>query len=151
MDYNTYFSEEVPNALTELSANTKPEWGTMSANEMLEHLIAGVILSMKDVPRSITTPEDKLPVYKKFLMSDRPFGKDLPKPKEFDDYPTKNDDINESKAELLKRIEEMLLYFEKHPQHSAIHSSFGRLTVEEWKHLHKKHFTHHFLQFGLLS
>ncbi|WP_417603399.1 DUF1569 domain-containing protein [Owenweeksia hongkongensis] len=150
MGYNKYFRGEVAPVLAKLNADTKPEWGSMNAEEMVEHLIAGVSISMEDAPRKITTPEDKLEVFKKFLMSDRPFGKDLPRPKEFDDYPTKNGDINGKKVELLKRIEEMLQYFEKHPYHSAIHSSFGRLNVEEWKHLHKKHFTHHFLQFGLL-
>ena len=150
MDYDKYFKDEVVPVLVKLRADTNPEWGTMNAEQMVEHLIAGVSISMEDAPRKITTPEDKLPVFKKFLMSDRPFGKDLPKPKEFDDYPAKNGDIDGKKAELLKRIEEMLQYFEKHPQHSSIHSSFGRLNVEEWKHLHKKHFTHHFLQFGLL-
>lgn len=150
MDYDMYFKAEVAPLLAKLSVDTKPEWGTMNAEQMVEHLIAGVSISMEDTPRTIITPEDKLPVFKKFLMSDRPFGKDLPKPKEFDDYPTKNGDINGKKAELLKRVEEMLQYFEKHPQHSSIHPSFGRLNVEEWKHLHWKHFTHHFLQFGLL-
>lgn len=150
IDYNKFLTEEIAPILDKLHADSKAEWGSMDAEQMVEHLIAGVAISMDDVPRDITTPDDKLPVYKKFLMSERPFARDLPKPKEFDEYPAKNRDINGKKAELLKDIEEMLQYFEKHPEHSSIHSSFGRLNVEEWKHLHWKHFTHHFLQFGLL-
>jgi|SRR5690606_4467002 len=150
MDYDTYFREEIEPVLGKLKAETKPVWGSMNAGQMVEHLIAAVAISMDDVPRKITTPEDKLEVFKKFLMSDRPMGKDLPKPKEFDDYPTKNGDINAKKTEFLNRVEEMLQYFEKHPEHSSIHSVFGRLNVEEWKHLHWKHFSHHFHQFGLL-
>ena len=150
MSYEKYFENEVSPVLEKLKATSKPEWGSMNADQMVEHLIAGVSISLDDSPRKITTPEDKLPIFKKFLMSDRPFGRDLPKPKEFDNYPTKNGDINAKKTELLKRMQEMLQYFEKHPEHSSVHSSFGRLNVEEWKHLHWKHFTHHFLQFGLL-
>lgn len=150
MDYDKFLQNEVPLVLAQLKAETKPVWGTMNAEQMVAHLIAAISISMDDVPRKITTPDDKLPVYKKFLMSERSFAKDLPKPKEFDDYPAKNSDINGKKAELQSRIEEMLQYFEKHPQHSSIHSSFGRLNVDEWKHLHWKHFSHHFHQFGLL-
>ena len=150
MDYDNFLTKDASAALAKLEANPKPEWGSMSAEEMVEHLIAAVKISLDDVPRKITTPEEKLEPFKKFLMSDRSFARDLPKPKEFDDYQAKNGDIKAKKTELLKCVKEMLQYFEKHPNHSSIHTSFGRLNVEEWKHLHKKHFTHHFQQFGLL-
>jgi len=151
MDYNTFFTREVPELLSKLDNMAVARWGSMKVDEMLDHLLAGIAISLKDVDRKITTPEDKLPAFRQFLMSDRPFGKNLPKPAAFDDYPKKNGDINTKKMQLMKEVMNMLSYFEKHPDHSAIHSSFGRLNVTGWKHLHKKHFTHHFNQFGVLK
>lgn len=150
MNYNSYFTHQVPELLKKLEASAEAQWGTMQVDEMLDHLGAGIAMSLDDGNRQITTPEDKLPTYKQFLMSDRPFGKNLPKPKAFDDYPKKNGDINTKKMQLMKAVVDMLVYFEKHPDHTAVHPSFGRLNVTEWKHLHKKHFTHHFNQFGVV-
>lgn len=149
-DYDGFLLNDLPQIIEPLSEDKTPEWGEMTSLEMLEHLRVAVEMCLDDSPREITTPEERLEAYRRFLMSEKPFIENAPKPKEFDDYPKKNGDINERKMELIKAVKKMINHFESHPEFSSIHPSFGRLNVNEWKHLHKKHFTHHFTQFGLV-
>ncbi len=145
-----YFEKEVPQTLTRLTADTQPHWGSMDAWQMLDHLRKGVILSIENTEDEITTPDERLPLYKKFLMSDKPFGQNLPKPAAFDRVEALPGEMDEKKQQLLDELRRMKQYFKDNPGHVAIHPNFGRLNTEEWLQLHHKHFTHHFNQFGLL-
>lgn len=145
-----YFTVQVPEILNKLNEDKNPAWGSMTALEMLEHLRVAIEMCLYDSPRNITTPEEKVETYKHFLMSEKPFMQNAPKPAEFDAYPKKNGDIKRRKLELLKALVKMLRHFEKDPEFSSIHPIFGRLNVEEWTQLHRKHFNHHFTQFGLV-
>lgn len=150
MNNAEFFDTLVPQKLAELSAEAKPAWGTMGVLEMLDHLRIGVALSIENTEDEITTPEEKLPSYKRFLMSDRPFAEGLPKPDAYNRVQPKVGDLATMKANLLGELERMKTYFNENPEHSAVHPSFGNLNPEEWYQLHRKHFTHHFTQFGLL-
>lgn len=145
-----YFTVYVPEILNKLEEDKSPEWGSMTALEMLEHLRVAVEMCLDDSPRNITTPEEKLEAFRRFLISDKPLIQNAPKPVEFDTYPKKNGDIKRRKLELMKALVKMLSLFEKDPDFSSIHPIFGRLNVEEWIQMHRKHFNHHFTQFGLV-
>ncbi|HAD96857.1 MAG TPA: hypothetical protein DCG19_05585 [Cryomorphaceae bacterium] len=43
----------------------------------------------------------------------------------------------------------MMVHFEKYPDHRAEHAYFGELNTQEWLQMHYKHIQHHFTQFGL--
>lgn len=150
ISYESYFTEELPSIIKSLKEEDNPSWGEMSSLEMLEHLRVAIEMCLDDIPREITTPEEKLEAFRRFLMSEKPFMQNAPKPAAFNDYPEKNGDINKRKMELLKAVVKMMAHFERYPEFSSIHPSFGRLNVDQWKQLHKKHFTHHFTQFGLV-
>lgn len=154
MDYQKFFIDEVPERLKKLKEDSRAEWGVMSAAEMLRHLSIGMKMSLENLNGEITTPEEKLEVYKRFLMSDKAFGQGLAQPGFFGEHQTVKDNsvsIEDLKVELLKGLVDMFCYFSKNTEHTAIHPSFGRLNVEEWQHLHKKHIEHHFRQFGLIN
>lgn len=152
MDYHHYFMDEVPNALSKLKTDTTPQWGTMSAPLMLDHLRVGVKMSLENLHGEITAPEEKLPSYKKFLMSDRPFAQGLAQPGFFiENTGATDENIEDLKLQLMKDLLAMQTFFIKNPDHVAIHPSFGKLGVDEWLHLHRKHFLHHFTQFGLVQ
>lgn len=148
-DYNHFFRNQLPEALEQLQPETKPLWGSMNAQEMIHHLRLGIKMSLENQEGSISTPTEKLASYKRFLMSDRPFGKNLERP-EFFDEPVETDDLELLKAGFLEDLERLLQYFRNHPQHTSVHDSFGILDAAEWTHLHYKHFRHHFIQFGLI-
>ena len=149
-DYHHFFKRELPEALQALGPETVPEWGSMNAEEMIQHLRLGIKMSLENKDGEITTPEEKLPSFKRFLMSDRSFGKNLRRPKYFE-QPMRTASLDELKQNLLKEMEQLLHYLEQHPEHTSVHESFGVLNAEEWTHLHYKHFRHHLTQFGLIE
>jgi oxepin-CoA hydrolase/3-oxo-5,6-dehydrosuberyl-CoA semialdehyde dehydrogenase len=149
-DYDHFFKETLPRALKALMPETKPQWGTMNAEEMIHHLRLGIKMSLENQAGTISTPEEKLPSYKRFLMSDRPFAKNLNRPKFFD-HPAETNDLDRLKEGLVDDLERLLQYFSTHPEHTSVHDSFGVLNATEWTHLHYKHFRHHFIQFGLID
>lgn len=147
---SNFFSQTLPAALSKLTSDSIPLWGIMSAEEMVDHLRRGVLVSLATKSVEITTPPEKLPALKRFLMSDKPFIKNLPKPKEYSLTKMFNGDLEELKDELHLEIENMHVFFDANPNFTAVHPSFGILSTLEWLHLHEKHFTHHFTQFDLL-
>lgn len=151
MSNQEYFEKEVPLKLEQLQNDTMPVWGTMNVEQMLEHLRRGVVLSMENINDEITTPEDQIPLYKRFLMSDKSFGQNLPQPAAFDRVTPLQGNFEQKKWQLQEALQQMKQFFDKNPGHTAVHQSFGRLNVEEWWQLHRKHFTHHFNQFGLIN
>ncbi len=150
-DYHRFFSRDVPAMLSELQTDAKAQWGSMPVMEMPDHLRKGIVMSLEDRALEITTPEEHLPAYRRFLMSDKLFKKGSPMPEFYNSIKPYGGNLTELKAELMKTVKEMLDFFENNPGHTAVHPSFGRLNVTEWLQLHYKHFLHHFTQFGLVE
>ncbi|MCG9881157.1 MAG: DUF1569 domain-containing protein [Bacteroidia bacterium] len=127
-------------------------WGTMSAQHMLEHLILPLQFSrgMFEVP--LVTPAEKVEKLKRImLLSDAPLKKDFAAPfispglQEL-----KFASFELAQTEVKKEIELFLDYMNEHPEAVFTHPIFGELNREEWYLFHRKHFTHHLAQFGLL-
>ena len=149
MPFESFFMIDVPVMLKKLDANTAPEWGSMTASEMLDHLRKGVDISVQKIPTEVVTPVEMLPKLRNFLLSDKPFSQGNKKPDVFDQIPSFEGDIEELKINLMRSLVTMLVHFEKNPEHTAVHANFGELNTDEWMHLHRKHIQHHFKQFGL--
>ncbi len=150
MTNKEFVTSVVPARLQELKADTEPKWGRMTLEQMLDHLRIGVVLSIENTEDEITTPPERLPLYKDYLMSDKPFKEGLPKPEAYNRVAPRTGNIEELKVNLLNELKRMENFFNENPDHTAIHPNFGELNIEEWYQLHKKHFAHHFTQFGLL-
>ncbi|MDX5405061.1 MAG: hypothetical protein LPK28_06115 [Bacteroidota bacterium] len=144
------FFDSIPGILTPLGPDTKPKWGSMTSAEMLDHLITGLHLGMSKEEFEITTPEDKIPKFQAFLMSDRPLVKmaDMPEPyvrfKSQD--PGDLEDLKEKLIHDLRRFREKM----DDPDHFSVHPIFGKLNNEATRMLHYKHLRHHLTQFGLI-
>ena len=145
-----FLRETVPVVIAGLNVDAAPLWGSMNATEMIQHLRLGIKMSMDNQDGGISTPPEKLESYKRFLMSDRPFGKNQPRPPYFEQT-IDHHELAQLKQSFLAELERLLQYFEEHPEHTSNHDSFGVLSVDEWKQLHYKHFRHHFVQFGLIE
>jgi len=143
--------------LKTLSNDTKPAWGVMTAQHMVEHLTMAVQSSTgKIVFDRFITPEDKMAIAKRFLHSSRPL------PKLFVNevisevigeglIPLINKDLCSAIVELIKEAEYFDEYFTRNPEAKPINATFGPLNYEEWIAFHNKHFTHHLTQFGLIE
>lgn len=150
IDYDHFFRITAPIAVKALNSDTTPRWGTMQAEEMLQHLRLGIKMSKENVAGEITTPKEKLSSYRRYLLSDRPLGQNRDQPAYFNQK-LASLPLEKLKAILLEEMEQLLHFFDEHPSHTAVHESFGELNVEEWRHLHYKHLRHHLSQFGLIE
>lgn len=148
-----FFNRELPEYLKQLSEESRPLWGSMNVYQMLDHLRQGVDLSLDPAERELLIPEEKVPSYQQFLLSDRPFKRSATKPKEYALYAKEGEieNLEQLKVDLLAAVLRMQVFFEKNPDFASIHPYFGLLDGNLWMHLHKKHFKHHLSQFGLFE
>lgn len=135
-----------------LSDKTVPQWGTMTAQKMVEHLINTFRISSGKLEIECFTEERKLPILKRFLSSDKPLPREFNSPAnglvpQGYQYQT----LEIAKSSLLKEVEDYYNYFEENPDSILVNPTFGPLNKEEWIRFHIKHLTHHFTQFGLLE
>lgn len=144
--FNSYFEKIIL-----LGANTKPLWGKMTSQHMVEHLILAMRMSTGKIKLECFNPPEKLPALKRFLMSSRPLPKLFVNPAIGENLlPLKYTSLEEAKKILKQEITDYLKYFELNPEVKTINVTFGELNKDEWDIFHQKHFAHHFSQFGLI-
>jgi len=139
--------------LKQRSAEDRGKWGKMNAQQMTEHVADFFMVSSQKKNFPVVTPEEYLPKFKAFLLSDKEFRENTEAPKEIvpeEPFPARNDSMSSAVDELQKEIDDFVLYFEAHPGVKTVHPVFGELDFDEWVQLHHKHVTHHAKQFGLL-
>ncbi len=137
--------------LNKLNPQQKALWGKMTPQHMVEHLILAVQMSNGKLKLECFNPPEKIPTLKRFLMSNRPMPKGFVNPVIGpDNLPLNYSSLDESKKKLEEEIEDYYRFFEENPDVRPVNVTFGELNKEEWDVFHKKHFTHHLSQFGLL-
>lgn len=62
----------------------------------------------------------------------------------------KHKNLDAAKASFLEALKNYQIYYREHPEAEHLNYVFGNLNKEMWELMHRKHFTHHFEQFGLL-
>ncbi|GAB4395217.1 MAG: hypothetical protein OHK0053_01070 [Microscillaceae bacterium] len=148
-----YFLQEgLAQALAKIEADTKPLWGTFTAQEVLEHLADATrksILKTWDPAREAKPEQAK---FKAFFYSEKPFMRDLPNPlfKE-GKPPLQHPDLEAAKQDLQNAIQEMIAQCENHPGVEYFHFYAGNMSYLDLLRFHVKHFTHHLTQFGALA
>lgn len=137
----------------ELSAETPATFGSMNAQQMIEHLslIYDYILSDRTI--TILTPEEKIEKMKKlFLWSPGGFKQgvvnDFTRSLSFE---TQHPDMQTAINEFEKRHWQVWNVLDKQVVAGKTHPVFGLLDNKEWIQFFTKHTWHHFNQFGLVS
>ncbi|MBK8944563.1 MAG: hypothetical protein IPM32_04745 [Ignavibacteriae bacterium] len=147
MNFETFFED-----LINLKPETKPLWGIMTPQHMVEHLTLAVKSSNGkfSVDKCLNPPE-KYPILKKILLGPKPLPKNFINPVLGEGLqPLIFNSLDSAKDELKLQIKEFFNYFKNNPNNEPINATFGPLNFNEWLVFHKKHFTHHFTQFGLM-
>ena len=141
--------EEILSGLTEKS-NAK--WGIMSAQHMLEHLEHGFRTAIGAEEVAITTPEDQWEKYQDSLFNYYQMPKNFKHPmlKENEAEQLKYADLQQAKEAFLKAWDEFEEFFKENPEEKTNNAVFGKLDKNHWDLLNRKHFHHHFSQFGLV-
>ncbi len=140
--------------LSNLAADSKNSWGKMNAQQMVEHLADFFDISAAKVSFRLVIPEEHLPKYKAFLLSDKEFRENTKAPAEVlgeEPLPVRTANMEAAMNNLRNSVDDFYKYFENDPAKITVHPVFGPLNFEEWILLHYKHVTHHFRQFGMMK
>jgi len=135
--------------INQIEADQQPLWGTMSAQKMVEHLTDGVLAGSGKKEMTCPYEGEKLERSRAFLLSDTPMPKEFKAHFVDDHAPLRNAEFELAVDEFIEAWVDFEEYCESHPENQHIHPTFGSLTLQEWRWMHRKHFTHHFTQFGV--
>lgn len=139
--------------LKALDPDAQPRWGKMNGQQMAEHVTDFFNVSNGKLSLPLMIPEEHLPQYKAFLLSDKEFRENTKAPGELigeEPAPVRLENMETAIAKLRHSVDRFFDYFAADPLQTTNHPVFGQLNFEEWVQLHHKHVTHHLKQFGLL-
>lgn len=135
--------------IQQIDADTKPLWGTMSAQRMVEHLTDGILTGSGKKEMTCPYEGEKLARSKAFLLSDAPMPREFKAHFVDDAAPLKYEELDLAVDAFIEAWVDFEEYCETHPEQQHVHPVFGLLTIDEWRWMHRKHITHHFTQFGV--
>jgi len=144
--------DNVETYLSKLTEDTKPKWGIMSPQHMIEHLEMGFQNAMGKTKLEVVTPQEQLEKYQDSLWNYHPMPKNfqLPILKKGETEELRFAGLAEAKEAFLKAWDEYEAYFKDNPDAETNNAVFGSLDKDHWDLLNRKHFHHHFEQFGLV-
>lgn len=147
-------TEKIQSCLNKLSEETKPKWGLMTPQHMLEHLEYTYKIASGEIQDfDVATPEkylekthDSLYNYEKF-----PQNTNFPMLEKDTLAPLEHPDLQTAKEKFLEQRYKYLEFFKNNPEATLKNLVFGELNKYESYLLERKHLNHHFEQFGLLK
>ena len=146
-----FFDTSLNNALRNLKEDSKAKWGTMTAKQMLVHLIQSSKM-MHFGNKTLLIKEKHVKKAIAFLYTDLKIKKGFVVPNDIGFNFTDNIDenIEKLKQKIIESSEHMLAFLIKNKDFKAIHPYFGELDTNQWILFQRKHYSHHLNQFGLL-
>ena len=139
--------------LDKLEEDTKPKWGELTAQGMVEHLeyVYGMACGEVD-DVEVVTPEKVLEKMHATLYNYKKFPKDyeFPLAEQSAINTLRHETLVVAKEKMLEARSTYLAFYKENPDARNIHPVFGELNNYEWWLLERKHLNHHFEQFGLL-
>lgn len=148
-----FIKVEMPQLLQQLKADTPAQWGTMSAQHMIEHLGGSFYIGTGKIPIKPMYDEQRTQQsYNHIIKNRQPFSKGVrvnivpvePAPLRFES-------LEKAIEKLLGAVQLFFVYFEENPDAKLPHPAFGQLNYEDWIVFEAQHTKHHFLQFGLID
>ena len=145
--------EKIDDCLAKLTEDSKPKWGIMTAQHMVEHLEYTYKIAAGEIQDfEISTPEKILEKVKNSLWNYNKFPQNSQFPLLEKDTldELKHEDLATAISKFKEQREAYLQYFKDNPNTTLSNMVFGELTRYEWYLLERKHLNHHFEQFGLI-
>lgn len=145
-----FLRDEFRQALATLTAESQPRWGSMNAQQMVEHLAWTFQASTGGVALSCPIPAEELDRMKRFLVSNRPTPENFMNPALVSGLPAlRCANLAAARDELDREANRFLSSVGAGTRHT--HPVFGPIDYEEWHRAHYKHTHHHLAQFGLVE
>jgi oxepin-CoA hydrolase/3-oxo-5,6-dehydrosuberyl-CoA semialdehyde dehydrogenase len=146
-------SETIRACLEKLTEDSKPLWGSISPQRMIEHLEYSYRIASGEIQDfEISTPEQYLERTHDSLYNYRkmPRDYDFPLAEKSEIEKQKHDNLTTAKEKMWEAREEYLTYFKENPDARTKNPVFGELNKFEWYLQMRKHLNHHFEQFDLV-
>ena len=152
MSQDTSFFSVALEKLAGLSPNQKPEWGNMTPQHMVEHLVGTWMISNGRAEAEQVVSDEEIDEKLAFLRSDIPFAKNLKSVAHKNGalLPLRKNNVTDAVEQLRKEMLVFDAYFEEHPEARPIHPVFGPLDRIDWLRFQEKHMRHHLRQFNLM-
>lgn len=146
-----FFKEDFGAILGKLSPEAKPQWGLMTPQHMVEHLIVTFKMSIGRINIPVISKEEDFPRLKAYLMKDSPMRRSVPSPTGNNDLQTlRAADLHQAIDKLKGEAVHYIQFMSDQPEFVANHPYGGPMKPDEWLLFHRKHCKHHFIQFGLI-
>jgi oxepin-CoA hydrolase/3-oxo-5,6-dehydrosuberyl-CoA semialdehyde dehydrogenase len=144
--------KNVAGYLDKLTEQSTANWGIMTPQHMVEHLTHGLESAVNKIKLDIATPEEHLEKYTDSLYNYYPFPKNSKTPVLEDGVLADLgcESLAESKKQFLEAFDDFELYYKENPEAKSNNAVFGALDKDLWDLMNRKHFNHHFKQFGIL-
>ena len=137
--------KEIISRFNQLSADSKPLWGKMSAGQMAHHCQYPLHIILEKNSYNLKPNWLFNLLFKKSMYSDKPWRKNLPTVPRFKALETK--DWTQEQPKLIALLEELHTHRDREIWQD--HPTFGKLTKEQWGKMQYKHLDHHLRQFGV--
>lgn len=141
--------EELKRRILSVHADTQPQWGTMSADQVMAHL--NVTYEYLYEPGQFKSPNALVQFLLRAFVKSAVCG-NKPYPKSSRTAP---DFIKSDKYQFEAEQQRLLSFLERVQREGAASfegrksHSFGKLTTDEWNTMFYKHLDHHLTQFGV--
>lgn len=139
--------------LAKLNENSQAAWGMMTPQHMVEHLEYWHHRQIDvNAETEIKTPEKILEKVQDSLWNYKPMPKNVEHPlmRKGKTEDLRHPNLREAKKALLKAYDAYIAFYKENPEAKVVNSVFGELDKYHVKLLNRKHYNHHFEQFGLL-
>lgn len=136
---------------SKLQKNTLPQWGSLSSQQMVEHLTDSIRMSIGELVFPIEVTEELTQKYQIFLDNDKEMAQNTKVSFVLDNPIIRNKTLALALDEFAMAFIHFTEYYQQNPNTEHVHPYFGFMGLEKWQKLHRKHFHHHFKQFAILS
>lgn len=143
---------ETIDRISKLTADTQPVFGSLTPQQMVEHLTMTIKASNGKIQATQrTSAEDGAKFKAGMIYTDMEFPMGIKTPTIPDGPPVYvNANIATAIEALKAELQDFEAYYANNPDASPVHARLGVLNHKEWLTFHGKHFTHHFKQFELV-
>ena len=150
IEKENFLRTKLVSLLQRLPSHTPAKWGKMNVQQMIEHFTDVFMVASGKIQLPVVTPPDKLPKYREFMLSEKPFRENTKSPVLAEEpMPLKK----HTKEAAIGKLQEELIYFfeafEKDPGLKTNNPVFGELDFDANIQLLYKHSLHHLKQFGI--
>ncbi|RMG30847.1 MAG: DUF1569 domain-containing protein [Bacteroidetes bacterium] len=135
--------------LRKLDPSSRPLWGQMTPQHVLEHLSILLLISIGRIQaKPFFSEEETAQMRARFLDTPRKLPQNLPVPPT-GLLPLRFGSLQQAGEKLMTNIGRFFTYYQQNPEAVNLHPAFGPLNFREWLGFHQKHFSYHFEQLGL--